>query len=170
MGHNPNMMSRTNSGVAIGSVKQPMKTSARAWGLVFVLSALSLPGGALAAGLSVQGAWAPPSAETGADIGLYMTIRNDDDEADALVRATCPFANFSERRAVDVGEGGLSDRAIPNIPVAAHATLELGPKTYHVGLMQTRDKLTAGDSFTCNVTFRRAGPMEVKVTISPSPP
>ena len=124
----------------------------------------------LAANLSVQGAWAPPSPQAGADVGLYMTIRNDDDEADALVRAACPFANFSERRTVDVGEGGLSDRAIPNIPVAAHATLELGPKTYHVGLLQTRDALTPGQSFTCNLTFRRAGPMEVKVTMSPTPP
>jgi copper(I)-binding protein len=124
----------------------------------------------MAAGLSVQGAWVPPSPRTGVDIGLYMTIHNDDDEADALVRATCPFANFAERRTVDVGEGGLSDRAVPNIPVAAHAILELGPKGYHVGLLQTRDKLTTGDSFTCNVTFRRAGPMEVKVMVSPSPP
>jgi alcohol dehydrogenase (cytochrome c) len=35
-----------------------------------------------------------------------MTIHNESDEADALVRANCPLANFSERRAVDVGEGG----------------------------------------------------------------
>jgi len=135
-----------------------------------VLTLLTSTKAAFAAGLSVQGAWAPPSSQAGVDVGLYMTIRNEDDEADALVRATCPFANFSERRTVDVGEGGLSDRAVPNIPVAAHATVELGPKTYHVGLLQTRDPLTAGQSFTCNVTFRRAGPLEVKVTISPSPP
>jgi copper(I)-binding protein len=127
-------------------------------------------GTALASGLSVQGAWVPPNPQPGVDTGLYMTIHNEADDADALMRASCPFANFSERRAVDVGEGGLSDRSIPNIPVAAHATLELGPKTYHVGLIQTRDPLTAGQSFTCNLTFRRAGPMEVQVTISPSPP
>ena len=125
---------------------------------------------AMAAGLSVQGAWAPPSPQAGVDTGLYMTIRNEADDADALVRATCPFANFSERRAVDVGEGGLSDRSIPNIPVAAHSTLELGPKTFHVGLIQTRDPLTAGQTYTCSLTFRRAGPMEVQVTISASPP
>ena len=135
-----------------------------------VLTCLTSATAAFATALTVQGAWTPPSPQAGADVGLYMTIHNEDDEADALVRATCPFANFSERRTVDVGEGGLSDRAIPNIPVAAHATLELGPKTFHVGLLQTRDPLTAGQSFTCNITFRRAGPMEVKVTISASPP
>lgn len=142
---------------------RPLKASAGA-ALGFYAKA------ALASGLSVQGAWVPPSAQAGVDTGLYMTIHNEADDADALVRASCPFANFSERRAVDVGEGGLADRSIPNIPVAAHATLELGPKTFHVGLIQTRDPLTAGQSFTCNLTFRRAGPMEVRVTISPSPP
>ena len=102
---------------------------------------------ALAAGLSVQGAWVPPSSQAGVDTGLYMTIHNEADDADALMRASCPFANFSERRTVDVGEGGLADRSIPNIPVAAHATLELGPKTFHVGLIQTRDPLTVGQKF-----------------------
>ena len=168
MGHDKTMSIATNSSVATGAVRR----LASRWLCVLGagLSAFSLPGAAFAAGLNVQGAWVPPSAQTGVDIGLYMTIHNDDDEADALVRASCPFANFAERRTVDVGEGGLSDRAVPNIPVAAHATLELGPKGYHVGLLQTRDKLTVGDSFTCNVTFRRAGPMEVKVTVSQSPP
>lgn len=156
---------KETSGCAVVGRASLMKLS---FAVIFASFACMKP--ALAAGLSVQGAWTPPSSQVGVDVGLYMTIRNDNDEADALVRAHCPFANFSERRTVDVGEGGLSDRAIPNIPVAGHATLELGPKTYHVGLLQTRDPLKAGDSFTCDVTFRRFGPLAVKVTISPSPP
>ena len=127
---------------------------------------LGAPAFAAAGGLSVEGAWVPPS-EAGVDIGLYMTVKNDGDEPDALLRASCPFANFSEKRTVDVGEGGLANRAIPNIPVAAHSTLTMTAKTYHVGLLQTRDKLTEGQSFTCNLSFRKAGPMEVKVTVSP---
>jgi len=125
---------------------------------------------AFAGGLTVEAAWVAPNENAGADIGLYMTIRNDGDEPDALIRAACPFANFSEKRTVDVGEGGLADRAIPNIPVAAHATLTMTAKTYHVGLLQTRDKLAEGQSFTCNLSFRRAGAMEVKVSVSPAAP
>ncbi len=130
-----------------------------------VVAALSSP--AWAADLSVSDAWVPAS-EAGADIGLYMTIKNDGAEPDALLRVSCPFANFSERRTVDVGEGGLSDRAVPNIPVPAHSTLTLTAKSYHVALLQTRDKLTAGESSTCRVSFRKAGPMDVKVTVSQS--
>jgi periplasmic copper chaperone A len=131
---------------------------------------LGTPALALAGTLSVERAWVAPNDNIGADVGLYMTIRNDADAADALIRAACPFANFSEKRTVDVGEGGLSNRAVANIPVAGHATLTMDAKTFHVGLLQTRDKLTAGDSFTCNLSFRNAGPMQVKVTVSPSAP
>ena len=99
-----------------------------------------------------------------------MTVKNDGDEPDALVRAACPFANFSEKRTVDVGEGGLANRVIPNIPIAAHSTLTMTSKNYHVGLLQTRDKLEAGQSFTCNLSFRKAGAMEVKVMVSQSAP
>jgi copper(I)-binding protein len=130
-----------------------------------VLAALSP---AAAADLSVSDAWVPAASEAGVDIGLYMTIKNDAAEPDALLRVSCPFANFSERRTVDVGEGGLADRAIPNIPIAAHSTLTLTPKSYHVALLQTRDKLTAGEDLSCRVSFRTAGPMDVKVTVSQS--
>ena len=144
----------------------------KAWLALFGACAalLSTPSLGLAGALSVERAWVEPNDKIGDDIGLYMTVRNEADSADALVRAACPFANFSEKRAVDVGEGGLSNRAVPNIPVAAHTTLTMTAKTFHVGLLQTRDALTAGATFTCNLSFRNAGPMEVKVTVSPSAP
>jgi copper(I)-binding protein len=131
-----------------------------------VFAALLSP--AAAADLSVSDAWAPVASEAGADIGLYMTIKNDAAAPDALLRVACPFANFSEARTVDVGEGGLADRAIPNIPIPAHSTLTLTAKSFHVALLQTRDKLSAGESLSCRVSFRTAGPMDVKVTVSQS--
>ncbi len=133
-----------------------------------VLTATADP--ACAGALSVENAWVAPNDEVGADVGLFMTIKNDSDEADALIRAACPVANFSEKRTVDVGEGGTANRAVPNIPIAAHTTLTMTSKSYHVGLLQTRDKLTAGNSFTCNLSFRKAGAMEVKVVVSQSAP
>jgi periplasmic copper chaperone A len=134
------------------------------------VSASTILSPAFAGGLTVESAWVSPNDQAGADVGLYMTIKNDADAPDALIRAACPFANFSEKRTVDVGEGGLADRAIPNIPVPAHATLTMTAKSYHVGLLQTRDKLAAGQSFTCNLSFRGAGAMEVKVTVSSAAP
>ena len=139
-------------------------------GVAMLTLAASLGAAQAAGAVTVENAWVAPNETSGVDVGLYMTIKNDSDQADALIRAACPFANFSEKRTMDVGEGGLSARSIPNIPVAAHSSLTLTAKTYHVGLLQTRDKLKEGDSFTCNLSFRSAGAMEVKVTVSPNAP
>ena len=147
------------------SVRRSVARGRSSWAAAGVLAALSP---AAAADLSVSDAWVPAASEAGVDVGLYMTIKNDAVAPDALLRVSCPFANFSERRTVDVGEGGLADRAIPDIPVPAHATLTLTPKSYHVALLQTRDKLTAGESLSCRVSFRTAGAMDVKVMVSQS--
>ena len=136
---------------------------------VFFLTA-SFGASAAAGPVSVENAWVAPNEASGVDVGLFMTIRNDGDQPDALIRAACPIANFSEKRTMDVGEGGLSARTVPNIPVAAHSSLTLTAKTYHVGLLQTRETLKQGDSFTCNLSFRGAGAMEVKVTVSQNAP
>ena len=148
------------------SVRRSVARGWSSWAAAGVLVALLAP--AAAADLSVSDAWVPAASEAGVDVGLYMTIKNDAAAPDALLRVSCPFANFSERRTVDVGEGGLADRAIPNIPVPAHTTLTLTPNSYHVALLQTRDKLTAGESLPCRVSFRTAGAMDVKVTVSQS--
>ncbi len=137
---------------------------------VAALSALAATSASHAADLVVTNAWVPPAGAAGKDVVLSMTIQNDSGDADALVRASCPFANFSEKRTVDRGEGAPAARAIPNIPVPAHSTVTLEPTGYHVGLLQTREPLSEGAEFVCSITFRKAGPVEVKVKISPSAP
>jgi copper(I)-binding protein len=159
-------------GVDVGfKVRRGLRRGVTGWlspiaGICLVAAA---PASASAEDLSVSEAWVPAS-ESGADVGLYMTIKNDGADADALLRVSCPFANFTERRTVDVGEGGLSDRAVPNIPIGAHSTLTMTAKSFHVALLQTREKLTAGQSLSCRVSFRKAGPMDVKVTVLQSAP
>ncbi len=155
-------------GVDGGNGERNARSGAARWRWIAAAFALAAPP-AWAADLSVSDAWTP-TAEAGADVGLYMTVKNDAAEPDALLRATCPFANFAERRTVDVGEGGLADRAVANIPIAAHSMLTMSAKSYHVALLQTRDKLSAGESFTCHVAFRNAGAMDVKVTVSQAAP
>jgi periplasmic copper chaperone A len=125
---------------------------------------------AFAAEIAVSKAWVPPSEAVGSDVVLSMTIRNDGAEPDALVRAACPFANFSEKRTVDRGEGAPAARAIPNIPLPAGATVTLAATGYHVALLQIREALTDGAEFDCSLTFRKAGPVPVKVRVARSAP
>lgn len=143
-----------------------------ALGLVAGLGAgLGLTPGFAAAGdaLQVTSARVPASDEIGIDLPLLMTIRNDATEADAILRVRCPFANFSEKHTVDRGEGAPAMRAVKSIPVPENKTVELKRDGYHVMLLQTRQKLVDGETFTCAIVFQKAGTRETEVQISRTP-
>ena len=89
---------------------------------------------------------------------LGMVVTNDGAEPDALVRVSCPVANFSEKRQIDIGEGGKSAREVHDIPIAPKSKTVLNRESFHVALLQTYQKLAEGDEFQCSVSFRRAVP------------
>ncbi len=123
-----------------------------------------------AADVAVTKAWVAPTDAVGGDAVLSMVVTNNGADADALVRAACPFANFSEKRTIDHGEGAPAKRAIPNIPLPAHAAVTMAETGYHVALLQVREKLVEGATFKCSLSFRNAGPMDVDVRVSRSEP
>jgi periplasmic copper chaperone A len=120
-------------------------------------------------GLKIVDAWVPATEKVGADVPLLLTIQNEADAADALLRVNCPVANFSERHTVDRGEGAPAMRMIPSIPLAGGSTTVLKPDGYHVMLLQTRQPLTAGERFTCSIAFQKAGTIETEVNVRKHP-
>jgi periplasmic copper chaperone A len=119
--------------------------------------------------LRVAEAWVPATDKTGADVPLLMTVHNEADAGDVLLRVRCPVANFSERHTVDRGEGAPAMRTIPSIPIAAGGTTVLKPDGYHVMLLQTRQPLVAGEKFACSINFQKAGTIETEVNVQKLP-
>ena len=115
--------------------------------------------------IAVTDAWTPPNAEIGSDAVLGMVVTNNGADPDALVRVSCPVANFSEKRQIDIGEGGKSARAVRDILIAAKSKVILNDAGLHIALLQTRQKLEEGDEFQCSVSFRRTGPIQVPVRV-----
>jgi len=136
-----------------------------------LVAGVALTPGFVAAGdaLQVTNARVPASDEIGIDLPLLMTIRNDAAEADAVLRVRCPIANFSEKHTVDRGEGAPAMREVKSIPVPANKTVELKRDGFHVMLLQTRQKLVDGETFTCAVVFQKAGTKETEVQVSRMP-
>ena len=120
--------------------------------------------------IAVSDAWTPPNAEVGSSAVLGMVVTNAGSEPDALVRVSCPVANFSEKRQIDIGEGGKSARELHDIPVAANAKTVLNSEGFHVALLQTRQKLDEGYEFQCSISFRKAGPVQVQVRVTSKAP
>lgn len=119
--------------------------------------------------LQVSNARVPASDTIGTDLPLVMTIRNDASEADAILRIRCPFANFAVKHTVDRGEGAPAMREIKSIPIPESKTTELKADGYHVMLLQTRQKLVDGETFTCAIVFQKAGTRETEVRVSGAP-
>lgn len=136
---------------------------------LFVLGLGLIPAVAMADGMQVTNARVPISDQIGVDLPFLMTIKNDAPEADAILRVRCPIANFSEKHTVDRGEGAPAMRAVKSIPIPAGQTTELKRDGHHIMLLQTRQKLTEGETFTCAVVFQKAGTKETEVQVSRSP-
>jgi copper(I)-binding protein len=119
--------------------------------------------------LRISKALLPAVEQAGGDVPLLMTITNDGAEADSLLRVNCPVANFAEKHIVDRGEGSPAMRAIRSIPIPANQTTELKADGYHVMLLQTRQKLVAGEAIHCSVTFQKAGLVETEVQVRSLP-
>src|SRR6185437_5052757 len=117
--------------------------------------------------LKLADAWVPTTEKVGADVPLSLTIQNESGAEDTLLRVRCPVANFSERHTVDRGEGAPAMRSIKSIPIDTSGAVTLKPDGYHVMLLQTK-QLTAGDKFTCSISFQKAGTMEVEVEVRQS--
>ena len=115
--------------------------------------------------VKISDAWVHAAEQVGGNVVLSITIKNDADIADALLRVRCPVANFSEKHTVDRGEGSPAMRAIPSIPIAATSTTVLKPDAYHVMLLQTRQTLAAGEAFSCSIVFQKAGTIDTEVKV-----
>ena len=59
--------------------------------------------------VKISNAWVA-AEQVGGNVALSMTIKNEADVADALLRVRCPVANFSEKHTVDRGEGSPAMR------------------------------------------------------------
>ncbi|WP_158807013.1 copper chaperone PCu(A)C [Beijerinckia sp. L45] len=129
-----------------------------------------IPAHADDASIVVSHAWTPIQAQSGVDTALYLRIENHGKDADALTRARCPVATFTEKKVVDIGEGVPAPRTVTSVPLPASSTTDLTPKTGFVALLQTTEALPVGTSFTCTLTFRIAGSIDVAVVAATAAP
>ena len=116
--------------------------------------------------IEVSNAWTPASAQTRVDTPVYMTIANRADGSDSLLRVRCPVADFAEKHVTDRGEGGFAMREVKAIAIPPGAVVTLAPRGAHLMLLHTRQVLQPGETFTCSVTFQKAGAVSVEVTVA----
>lgn len=130
-----------------------------------LLAAVPMAGAEAQSGIEVSNAWTPAAEQTRIDAPVYMTVANRTDAPDSLVRVRCPVANFAEKHVTDRGEGGYAMREVKAIAIPAGTTVTLAPRGPHLMLLQTKQALQPGETFTCSVVFQKAGTVPVEVTV-----
>ena len=129
------------------------------------LAALPVAGAVAQGAIEVSNAWTPAAAQTRMDVPVYMTVANRTDAPDSLLRVRCPVAHFAEKHVTDRGEGGFAMREVKAIAIPPGAVVTLAPRGAHLMLLQTKQALQPGETFTCSVVFQKAGTLPVEVTV-----
>jgi hypothetical protein len=129
--------------------------------LVLLLAALP----ALAAGLTVTGAWSrstPPVARVGV---VYFTLKNDTSKSDRLLKLSTSVAEKVEVHRTEVLDGIARMREVAVLHVEAGQTLAFEPGGLHVMLVGLKKPLVAGQTYDLDLLFEVAGPRKINVTV-----
>jgi len=116
-------------------------------------------------GIEVGHVWAratPGGAKTAA---VYMTLDNKGADADRLVAVSTPVAGMADVHSTTTENGVMRMRPAGPLEIKPGAAVEMKPGGYHVMLMQLKGPLVAGQSFPVNLTFEKAGTVQVTATV-----
>ncbi len=144
-----------------------MLTAVRAVAMAAALAGFSLS--AHAAGVSVEGAHARPSLGAARNSAAYMTLKNDADAPDRLIRAESDVAaqvslHTHLMKKMD-GKVIMQMRPVRDMPIAAHGETKLHPGGLHIMLIGVKKPLKPGDSFSLRLIFEHAAPVTVKAPV-----
>ena len=116
--------------------------------------------------LTVSGAWVRPPVGSDRPAAGYLVITNGTGQAAALLSAMSPAAGMVEVHETTRDSGGMMGmQQVPRIDIAAGATVRLEPGGYHLMLMSLKAPLTVGDKVTLQLTFERAGRIDVEAEV-----
>jgi periplasmic copper chaperone A len=131
--------------------------------------------------LSIQGAWARPTAmtEMGGDMkgqsmkgpamggtsAVYLTLVNKGDAADALVAARSDAANVVELHKSEMKGNVMRMVRVPRVEVPARGRTELKPGGFHLMLIGLKRDLKPGEVVKLTLRFEKSGEKEVTARV-----
>lgn len=138
---------------------QAMRMALLAIGFVLAAGSASAQTGPL----QIQNAWAR-ATPGGATIGAaYVTIRSP--TADRLVAASTPVAGKAELHKMEMSGTVMKMRPVAGIDIPADRPVSLAPGGLHIMLIGLKQPLKPGQSFPLTLTFAKAGPRTVDVSV-----
>lgn len=97
----------------------------------------------------------------GSNSAAYMTLINSGDTPDALIAAETDVAETVELHTVEMENGVMKMRPVPQIDVPAQGEQMLKPGGFHIMLLGIQHDLKDGETVTLTLTFEKSGTMDV---------
>jgi copper(I)-binding protein len=114
--------------------------------------------------VTVEKAWARATTPSQTVGGIFFTL-TDTGAPDRLVSVSSPIATTLELHETVKDGDVMKMRPVPGLPIAAGQSVELKPGGYHVMAMGLKQPLTLGKTFPLTLTFEKAPPVTVTVTV-----
>jgi hypothetical protein len=115
--------------------------------------------------LRVDRPWARATPGRVPNGAVYLTLTNQGTTADRLVGASSPAAKHAGLHSHSMEEGVMKMRPVKAMEVVPGSPTVLGPGGLHIMLMGLKAPLKEGERFPVTLTFERAGPLEIEVTV-----
>jgi hypothetical protein len=125
---------------------------------------LAIPSLAMAQSIQVERPWARATAPNAKAGGAFMTL-TDTGAPDKLLSAASPVAGMAELHRTVEQNGVMRMLPVEALDLEPGKKVLLAPGGYHVMLMDLKRQLKPGDTFPLTLTFAKAAPMTVTVTV-----
>jgi hypothetical protein len=114
--------------------------------------------------IMVQQAWARATPSVNTPGAVYLTL-TDNGAPDKLVGVSTPAAGMAMIHE-SYTEGGVSKmRMLDDVPLPQHKAVTFAPGGLHIMLEQLKAPLVVGGKFPLTLTFEKAPPQTVTVTV-----
>ena len=115
--------------------------------------------------LSVEDAWARPTAVVGGNSVVYLRLINAGNEADVLLGIDSPLAVAEVHQTVMKGDDIMGMEPVDSVEVPAKGEVIFKPGGLHIMLIGLEQPLPIEDTLLLTLRFERAGEMEVEIAV-----
>ena len=123
-----------------------------------------------AGNITIEHAWARPSAGTTKLSAAYMTLKNGGKEADTLKSASSPVAEKVEVHENIMDNGVMKMRQVQGgLAIPAGGEVNLKPGGVHIMLIGLKQNLELGQTVPLKLSFANAGDTEIQAKVEKMP-
>jgi copper(I)-binding protein len=115
--------------------------------------------------ITINDAYTPAAMADGNGV-IYLTLVNDGDSADTLLKVESQVASAAEMHETKIDENEVMQMSpLAKIEVPAGGSVSLEPGGKHIMLIKLRQALKPDEKISLTLTFEKTGPMTIEAEV-----